>query len=88
MPSGNIRGHAPTNPRDLTGKRLKELQQQQELGRLNATRDIDAEIKAAHKKGFDEGYDAGLYAGIHWVQENYDVFELEDEDDEMGIVSN
>jgi hypothetical protein len=79
MPPVRPRGMGPVSPRDFTGKQFatntKATLEQA------ATADIGQSIKAA----YDRGHKAGFYEGVQWVQDNYDVFELENEDDELGI---
>jgi hypothetical protein len=64
------------SPRDFTGTLLKQQQKQkqQELETVDVT--------AIQHAAYQRGHDAGFSEGVRWVQENYDVFELEDEDNE------
>jgi len=66
------------SPRDFTGTLLKQQQEakqkQQELGTVD--------IEAVRHAAYEAGREAGFYEGIAWVQEHYDVYELEDETNE------
>lgn len=75
MPPTGVRGTGPVHPRDWTGRQLK--QQKATIDTSKDTRDIDEEIRKAYQRG----HEAGFSEGIQWVQENYDVFELLEEDE-------
>jgi flagellar biosynthesis/type III secretory pathway protein FliH len=78
MPPTGQRGSGPAHPRDFTGTLLKQQQQQKQKQQELETADISAIRHAAYQRGYDAGYSDG----IRFVQDNFDVFELEDEDNE------
>lgn len=79
--NGHTRGTGPVRPGDLTGRTFAQNQARSEAERR--VREMPpVDIEAIRHAACKAGYDVGWSEGIQWVQENYDVFELEDESNE------
>jgi hypothetical protein len=78
MPPVSAGRNAARSPRDFTGKLF--AQQQQAKAKADELAGVD--IEAVRHAAYEAGREAGYYEGIRFVQENFDVYELEDEENE------
>lgn len=81
--NGHTRGTGPVRPGDLTGQRFAQNQARIEAEkRVRENPPVD--IEAVRHTAYEAGREAGFSEGVRWVQDHYDVFEPEDEDETIG----
>lgn len=79
--NGHARGTGPVRPGDTTGRLYAQNQ-----ARIEAEKRVrempPVDIEAIRHAAYKAGYETGYSEGIAFVMDNFDVFELEGQDNE------